>query len=116
MTNKNRQSVPCDGCTLCCQGDAVRLLPEDNHSLYMTEPHPIGKGQVMLAHAPNGDCIYLDRKKGCTIHSYRPTQCGTMDCRNVYKNIPEGKAKILSSKGLINIEVYNRGKELYGMA
>ena len=54
---KYDKSVPCDGCTLCCQNDAVRLLPEDNHSLYVTEPHPYFNGEKVLAHQPNGDGI-----------------------------------------------------------
>jgi len=107
-----KESVPCDKCTLCCQGDAIRLLPDDNHGLYMTERHPILPDELMLAHQENGDCIYLDRDKGCTIHIHRPIMCRTMDCRNVFKKIPVKTFKELRKKGLLNEAVYNRGKEL----
>ena len=61
------KEVPCNGCTLCCQGDAVRLQPEDSVTEYRTEPHPYIPGARMLAHKPNGECIYLD-ERGCSIH------------------------------------------------
>jgi Fe-S-cluster containining protein len=51
--------VPCNGCTLCCKGDAIRLTEEDNPEEYSTEPHPYISGALVLAHKPNGDCIYL---------------------------------------------------------
>jgi Fe-S-cluster containining protein len=41
--------VPCNGCTLCCQGDAIRLTEEDNPDDYETEPHPYIAGEKMIA-------------------------------------------------------------------
>lgn len=106
-------NVPCDGCTLCCQnGDLLRLLPEDDELLYMTQPHPFMRGEKALAHKENGDCIYLDRKTGCTIHAHRPVMCRTFDCRILYKNTPKVKAKHLVNQGLLSQELFNRGKEL----
>ena len=32
-------NVPCNGCTLCCKGDAVRLLPGDDKTKWATVPH-----------------------------------------------------------------------------
>jgi Fe-S-cluster containining protein len=52
--------VPCNGCTLCCKGDAIRLTEEDNPDNYITETHPYISGALMLAHKPDGDCIYLN--------------------------------------------------------
>ena len=71
--------VPCGKCVACCQGDAIILHPEDGDdvSLYKTEVHD---GRLMLAHKYNKDCYYLDRKKGCTIHNYRPLVCREFDC------------------------------------
>jgi hypothetical protein len=73
--------VPCGNCTVCCQGNLIYLHPEcgDDASLYKTEP--ASDGRTMLAHKPNGDCIYLDRKEGCTIYDRRPTICRELDCR-----------------------------------
>lgn len=76
------KKVPCGSCRLCCQGDAVRLMPSDPKHLYKTEPHPYFIGQWMLAHKENGDCVYLG-DKGCTIYSSRPSQCRTLDCRDL---------------------------------
>ncbi len=73
--------LPCDGCTVCCQGDALILHPEcgDVVAAYHTEEHP--DGRTMLAHQPNGDCFYLVRGKGCTIWGRRPVACRELDCR-----------------------------------
>ena len=74
------KNVPCNGCTLCCQGDAIRLLPDDNPSEYQTVPHPYIHGALMLAHKPNGKCIYLN-EHGCSIHHRAPSLCRRADCR-----------------------------------
>lgn len=50
----------------------------DDASQYLTEMY---EGRVILQHKPNGDCIYLDREKGCTIHERRPVVCRELDCR-----------------------------------
>jgi Fe-S-cluster containining protein len=63
--------VPCNGCTRCCHNDAVRLLPSDEPSKYQTEQHPYLPGALMIAHAPNGDCVYLG-PHGCSIHDTKP--------------------------------------------
>jgi Fe-S-cluster containining protein len=74
------RTVPCGTCNECCRGDAIFLHPEcgDIPSLYECEDYD---GAIILKHQPNGDCIYLDRDKGCTIHGRRPTVCREMDCR-----------------------------------
>ena len=75
--------VPCNGCRLCCINDLVRLLPADLNRGYKTEPHPMyPKTQLMIAHKPNGECIYLN-ESGCSIHDNSPQMCREMDCRNI---------------------------------
>ncbi|MBN1397911.1 MAG: hypothetical protein JXA06_07760 [Bacteroidetes bacterium] len=49
------KEVPCNGCTLCCQGDAIRLEEDEKSAGYKTEPHPYVRGALMLAYKPNGD-------------------------------------------------------------
>lgn len=73
--------VPCNGCTECCKGDAIYMHPEcgDDARRYKTEVCQ-ESGRTMLAHKPNGDCVYLDRKTGCTIWERRPVVCREMDC------------------------------------
>lgn len=78
-----RRPVPCAGCTACCQGTAVRLHPEhgDDADKYQTDLYD--DGRPMLAHAENGDCFYLDRATGCTIHERAPWTCRQFDCRSL---------------------------------
>lgn len=100
--------VPCAGCTRCCRGDAVRLLPADDASSYLTEPPPWGHGHLMLAHKRNGECIYLTNT-GCGIHDRSPQQCREMDCRLIAQRLNYTQAKKV--RGL-KIEVWHRGREL----
>lgn len=97
--------VPCNGCTLCCKNDAVRLLPGDS-TKYFVEPHPYMDGEWMLAHKPNRDCIYLG-DTGCTIHETRPKMCRQMDCRTIAQKL---KPEIALKLGVM--AVWNKGREL----
>lgn len=74
-------NVPCNGCTLCCKNDLVRLMIHEV-TKYEHEPHPFLPNSYMLAHKPNGDCHYLT-ENGCSIHETKPIMCRTMDCRNI---------------------------------
>lgn len=103
--------VPCGSCNLCCRGDAIRLLPEDNADLYQTVKHE-PSGGLMLAHKENDDCIYLDRETGCTIHTYSPTLCRIFDCRVLFKSIPFSQVNKLDEKGYLDKEIWHHGKEL----
>ena len=100
--------VPCNGCTLCCHGDAIRLLPEDNERLYLTVPHARMKGHLMLDHKTNGDCVYLG-VSGCTIHDWKPRMCQAMDCRVIAQRITYTQAR---KTGIVI--VWRRGKDLIG--
>lgn len=91
--------VACGSCTSCCRGDAIFLHPEcgDDTSRYETEKY---RGRTILAHKDNGDCIYLDRDHGCTIHDRRPTICREMDCVVLLERLGE---KRLIAMGLKRI-------------
>lgn len=71
-------SVPCNGCTECCQDDAIYLHPElgDKASQYETQ---VLDGKYALAHNEQGNCIYL-KSSGCSIWDRRPAICREMDC------------------------------------
>lgn len=99
------QLLKCDGCTVCCQKDAIYLNNEDNKTLYLTE---IYNDKIILAHKDNGDCIYLDRDKGCMIYEHRPIVCRGFDCRHLLK-----KAKLfpnLVRAGVISPETLEAAK------
>jgi Fe-S-cluster containining protein len=103
--------VPCNGCTLCCQGDAIRLEEEDLQMNYKTEPHLFYPGALMLAHKPNGDCIYLD-EKGCSIHDHAPSLCRTADCRSVALNISLEEALELHRMRKLDFRVWDQGQKM----
>ena len=105
------REVPCNGCTICCQGDAIRLQDEDIVADYMTVPHPYLKNIFMLAHKENGDCIYLS-DSGCSIHDRAPSLCRTADCRSVAIKLDFAKAKQLHLAGLLDLKVWDKGNDL----
>ena len=76
--------VPCGTCTACCETERVYMHPEcgDDPTEYLTQW--IGH-RIALAQAENGDCIYLVRGKGCTIHDRRPSMCRGFDCRTLLR-------------------------------
>jgi Fe-S-cluster containining protein len=115
MHKKNKKIsfrfVPCNGCTLCCQDDAIRLTGEDNPDDYITETHPYITGALMLAHKPNGDCIYLD-ETGCSIHDRAPSLCRSADCRSIAHKYDFDTAIKLHQMKRIDIRVWDKGKEL----
>lgn len=104
-------AVPCNGCTRCCRGDLIRLLPGDDASQYQTMPHPRAPGHLALAHGPDGNCVYLT-DAGCSIHDRSPRMCQEMDCRAIAKQITFTQARKLADKGILRLPVWNRGREL----
>jgi hypothetical protein len=111
LQNRSHRFVPCNGCTFCCQGDAIRILPEDDAASYLTEPHPVLRGVVMIAHKPNGDCIYLG-ERGCTIHDRAPSLCRSADCRTIARRLSFEEARQMHMLGRLDIRVWDRGREL----
>jgi Fe-S-cluster containining protein len=107
----SKREVPCNSCTLCCQGDAIRLEAEDRAADYQTEPHPYIPGALMLAHKPNGECIYLN-EKGCSIHDRAPSLCRIADCRTIAARIDFEKARQLHLAGRLDIRVWDQGHRL----
>ncbi len=112
MAGKARtRFVPCNGCTLCCQGDAVRLEPEDIAAGYQTEPHPYISGALMIAHKPNGECVYLN-EHGCSIHDHAPVLCRSADCRSVALRFDFENAMRLHRLGRLDFRVWDQGRKL----
>lgn len=88
-------NVPCNGCTACCKGQRIILGPDEEHG-YRFEFTRRGDGlvEMMLAHKPNGDCIYLGQH-GCTIHGQAPHACREFDCRKWLKGFTEEQQTLL---------------------
>lgn len=107
--------VPCNGCTLCCHNDAVRILPHEDASKWQTEPHDYMHGARILAHKPNGDCVYLG-ERGCTIQNDKPQQCREMDCRRIAQAITWTQARKMDAGGRLRMTIWKRGRELIALA
>lgn len=110
-TETEYREVPCNGCTLCCQGDAVRLEKEDLAKGYMTEQHPYIAGALMIAHKSNGECFYLG-EGGCTIHDDVPSLCRIADCRVLARRFDFASARALHQLGRLDLRVWDQGMKL----
>lgn len=83
-------AVPCNGCTRCCHGDAVRLLPHEDLTQYQVEAHPYFSGAYMPS---------------------KPQQCREMDCRLLGAMTFTHARKLAKRRGL-PLRVWRKGREL----
>jgi Fe-S-cluster containining protein len=79
----------CTQCGKCCTGDPgfvwvtdaelaaiAKFLGEPVDELRATHTRT-ARGRRTLREKANGDCIFYDSRKGCTIYPVRPPQCRT---------------------------------------
>jgi len=79
----------CTQCGKCCTGapgfvwvtdeeiDALAAARGMKRSEFAAVYTHKTRGKVSLRERPNGDCIFYDADKGCTVYAQRPTQCRT---------------------------------------
>lgn len=106
---ESMSQLACNGCGACCKGDLICLKPHlgDDPAIYQTVTLP--SGEIILAHAPNGDCIYLG-PNGCDNYENRPFVCRQFDCRKFYALLSKKEREQLVKLGAISIEVIEAGR------
>ncbi len=79
----------CTQCGKCCTGDPgfVWVTEEELAAIARFLGEPLeevravharrARGRVTLRERANGDCVFYDTRKGCTIYPVRPPQCRT---------------------------------------
>ena len=79
----------CTQCGLCCTGDPgyVWVTEEELATIAKFLGQPLRevrelyarktRGKITLRERANGDCVFWDAAKGCTIYAVRPPQCRT---------------------------------------
>lgn len=79
----------CTRCGNCCTGDPgyVWVSDEELAAIAKFLGQPLrevrdlfarkSRGRITLRERVNGDCIFFDQTKGCTIYPVRPAQCRT---------------------------------------
>ena len=104
--------VPCDGCTACCHGDAVRV-PAARRREPLGRPSliPISRGPACWLTSRTATASTLGRS-GCTIHDRKPQVCGEMDCRLIFLRIPFDELRRMHATGRLRMDVWRRGQEL----
>ena len=85
LTQLPAAHVPCNGCYECCRNQVVTVSEAFGDDVDALRAHTdlICRGNVVayqLHQKPNGDCVFLDRKTGCTIYDHRPAVCRSYDC------------------------------------
>ena len=107
-------NVPCNGCRLCCEREALVLHPEMGDKpweyLCTTMVNPLtGKLVFALAQKENGECIYLGAT-GCENYPNRPAICREFDCRKFYLKVTQGNKLLKIASDMAGDEVLNAGK------
>lgn len=79
----------CTQCGKCCTGAPgyVWVNEEEQIALARFRGEPLreftglytrpARGKVTLREKENGDCVFYDRDRGCTVYAVRPRQCRT---------------------------------------
>ena len=79
----------CTMCGKCCTGEPgfVWLTDDELRAIAEFLGEPVeqvralhtrkARGRRTLREKANGDCVFYDRKEGCTIYPVRPAQCRT---------------------------------------
>lgn len=79
----------CTQCGKCCTGEPGVVWVTDDElaaiAAFIKEPAEVvrkvytrkARGRTTLREKANGDCVFYDRKKGCTVYPVRPPQCRT---------------------------------------
>ena len=79
----------CTRCGNCCTGDPgfVWVTDEELEAIAAFLGRPVrevrdlyarkSRGRVTLRERANGDCVFFDARKGCTVYPVRPAQCRT---------------------------------------
>jgi Fe-S-cluster containining protein len=79
----------CTQCGHCCTGDPgfVWVNEDEIAALAKFRGEPLrevkalytraARGRVTLREKADGDCVFYDRAKGCTVYPVRPRQCRT---------------------------------------
>jgi len=79
----------CTRCGNCCTGEPGYVWVNDEEIDAIAEHRQEPRGEIIarftkaghrgrtLREKVNGDCVFYDSKKGCTIYTIRPRQCRT---------------------------------------
>ena len=106
--------VPCGNCHHCCHSEIIPLVPEEGDDLNRFAHNVVdipGQGPMaILAHKPNGDCVYLDAT-GCSIHGHAPFICRTFDCRHWYRTHTRAERRKMIAGSRATRDVFNAGRE-----
>jgi Fe-S-cluster containining protein len=86
---KDGLNFTCTQCGKCCTGEPGVVWVTDGEvaaiAKFLKEPAEViekvhtrrSRGRRTLREKANGDCVFYDAKKGCTIYPVRPPQCRT---------------------------------------
>ena len=99
--------IGCNGCTACCRGEMIPLLPDDDPSLYET----VELGDILwLARDKKGNCIYL-RDNGCSIYDHQPITCRKFDCGSYFSSkTPKERAELIRNSPRFK-EIFKAGQK-----
>jgi Fe-S-cluster containining protein len=105
--------VDCGTCRACCR-QLVLLVPEhgDDPARYDCDEITVLEGTgYALKKKPNGDCIYLDEEKGCTIYPHHPAVCRAFSCVGYFLRYTRAERRRLLKAGCYDPDIHKAGQE-----
>jgi uncharacterized protein len=108
-------SVPCNGCELCCISPGILLKPEDYDK--NGDPRFITSGVNEIGvHYLGFDeklskCVYLSAN-GCVIQKDKPETCKKFDCRLFAVAMSKAEAVRFDREKRMDFRIWQKGKDL----
>ena len=96
----------CTQCGKCCTGAPGVVWVDDDEITKLAAARGMVRhefeavftrkvrGRVSLRERPNGDCVFYDADKGCTVYQHRPKQCRTWPFWDSNLSTPERWAEV----------------------
>jgi Fe-S-cluster containining protein len=96
----------CTQCGKCCTGAPGVVWVDDDEITKLAAARGMvrhefiamftrkERGRVSLRERPNGDCVFYDAAKGCTVYQHRPKQCRTWPFWDSNLTTPERWAEV----------------------
>ena len=89
-------------------GFKTRPAPANHCARRLLDGDDLGQ-MLFLAQRPNGDCIYLDSLRGCSIYERRPAVCRAFSCVGQLRRAgPDGVVGLLLT-GAIDADILDAG-------
>ena len=126
---RNGLRFACARCGRCCGGGPGTIRASDEEIAALATGLGMGEaafrkrytrrlraGDISLIEKDDNDCIFYDRKRGCTVYENRPRQCRTWPFWRAVVHSPENWAEEATDCPGMNFGLLHSSEEIAEMA